>query len=233
MRTETAPDPRWVAELAGRSLEASRSAIEEAAAETALFRHLARRHQEGGRPGYVEIDAPLELFALARLTRPHEVVEVGVSSGVSTAYLLAALDRNRRGRLHSIDLPKRPRPNRPRTTRPTESWAIPEGRDSGWAVPKRLRSRWDLRIGDKKDLLPALAGELDHVDLFLYDVPHEDGASAREFRAVDAAFRPGSVAIVDHGPSGDLCPALDHWANRRRASPVRCQDLGLYGFRAR
>lgn len=233
MRVESDPDPHWVAELAGRPLAAGRAALEEAASESALFRHIARKHREGGRPGYVEIDAPLELFALVRLLRPREVVEVGVSSGVSTAYLLAGLERNRRGRLHSIDLPKRHSPRRPRPSRPTESWALPEGYAPGWAVPSRLRARWDLRIGDKRDLLPTLAHELDRIDLFLYDVPHEDTKTAREFRAVDASFRSGSVAIADHGSSGDLCRALRGWASRRGSTPLRCQELGLYGFRAR
>ncbi len=229
MKVEDHPDPRWVAELAGRSLEAGTEAIAEAAAQLPLFRHLARKHREGGRPGYVEIDAPLELFALARLIRPREVVEVGVSSGVSSAYLLEALERNGRGRLHSIDLPKR---NRPRSGRPTASWSLPEGKSPGWAIPKRLRHRWDLRIGDKRDLIPAVTSELDRIDLFLYDVPHRDRESQAEFRWVDRTFRSGSVAIADHGPGGELCTALRRWAGERGSEALQCQDLGLYGFRS-
>ena len=155
MRRETDPDAAWVATLAGTSLAAARRALREAAGEEPLFRHIARRHREGGRKGYVEIDAPLELYALTRLLRPKRVVEVGVSSGVSSAYLLAALQRNRGGSLVSIDLPSRPRKPRAGKPRPsTHSWTLPDGRSTGWAVPRRLRAGWTVLLGDKADELP-------------------------------------------------------------------------------
>jgi len=232
MRAEAAPDSHWVALLAGSSAARAGAVLEEARGDRALYRHLARKHREAGRPSYGEIDAPLELYAIARMVRPRQVVEVGVSSGVSSAYLLAALDRNRRGVLHSVDRPSRPPPKRPQGRPLGPSWAIPEGEGSGWAVPARLRRRWDLRIGDKRDLLPRLAEELDRVDLFVYDVPHDDRDAAREFRAIDRRFGIGSVAIADHGPGGGLCPSLRGWAHRRGATPHQCQDLGLYGFRS-
>ena len=126
------------------------------------------------------------------------MVEVGVSSGVSSAYLLKAMDRLGRGTLHSVDLPKlevlRPDGHRSRYA----SWALPRPA-SGWAVPFPLRKRWDLRLGNKKDVLPLLAEELVTVDIFLYDVPHSDPQSFGEFRQIGRRFHPGSVALVDHG----------------------------------
>ena len=231
MEAELHPDARWVSKLTGCSLATARAGLAEAANERALFRHIVRKHREGGRPSYIEIDAPYELYAIVRLLRPRHVVEVGVSSGVSSAYLLKALERNRVGTLHSIDKPKSPARLRPGP--PRASWAIPEGKSSGWAVPRPLHRRWDLRIGDKKTLIPVLAKELDAVDLFVYDVPHEDRASAVEFRAVDKRFHAGSVAIADHGPGGGLCGALRAWSSRRNSTPLQCQDLGLYGFPSR
>jgi len=232
MLRETDPDPEWVAALAGTDLASARRALREAAGEEGLFRHLARRHREGGRKGYVEIDAPLELYALTRLMRPKRVVEVGVSSGVSSAYLLAALQRNRVGSLDSIDLPSRPRKPRSGASRPsTHSWTLPDGRSTGWAVPRRLRAGWTIRLGDKADELPKVAADGRPIDLFVYDVPHEDTASYREFRTLDPRMAPGAVAIVDHGPSGDLCSALARWAKERGAAPARRAGLGLFGFR--
>ena len=232
MRRETDPDAAWVATLAGTSLAAARRALREAAGEEPLFRHIARRHREGGRKGYVEIDAPLELYALTRLLRPKRVVEVGVSSGVSSAYLLAALQRNRGGSLVSIDLPSRPRKPRAGKPRPsTHSWTLPDGRSTGWAVPRRLRAGWTVLLGDKADELPKVAADGGPIDLFVYDVPHEDTASFREFRALDPRMGRGAVAIVDHGPGGGLCAALARWAKGRGAVPSRRTGLGLYGFR--
>ncbi|HTT26467.1 MAG TPA: class I SAM-dependent methyltransferase [Thermoplasmata archaeon] len=233
MRPERDPDPDWVAALSGRDPTDCLRRIEEAQRETQLFAHLRREHEREGRESYIEIDAPLEIYAIGRLLRPEHVVEVGVSSGVSSAYLLRALERNGLGTLHSVDLPSRPRrpggPERPGGA----SWSLPPGRASGWAVPFPLRKRWDLRLGDKADVLPLLARELPRIDLLVYDVPHDDRTSRGEFRGLDPLVRAGGVAIVDHGPRGGLCPALKGWAQDRGARAVRRRGLGLYGMRAR
>jgi len=229
MQPELDPDAVWVSALAGVSETRARGAIEEAARETRLFRHLERMHRLGGRSSYIEIDAPLELHAIARLLRPEHVIEVGVSSGVSSAYLLAALARNGRGTLHSVDLPSTPS----RSAKPGgSSWSIPPGWSSGWAVPPRLRHRWDLRLGDKADVIPRLAGELRRVGLVVYDVPHNESDLAREFAELDRRLPAGAVAIADHGPGGGRCAPLARWARRRSSHAVRRSDLGLYGFRA-
>jgi len=229
---EEEPDAGWVATLAGVSERRARRALAEAQAERRLFHRIAAAHRAGGRPSYIEIDAPFELYAITRLRRPRHVLEVGVSSGVSSAYLLQALERNSYGTLHSIDLPQfAGRPGRSR--RPdTPSWVLPEGQSSGWAVPMSLRGRWDLRLGNKNVVIPILADDLPRVDLMVYDVPHSDRDAAREFRAIDRRFSPKGVAIADHGPGGGRCTALQGWAVRRSSSAVRCGELGLYGFRA-
>jgi hypothetical protein len=232
MRPEIDPDPEWVAALSGRSSGMARTALAEAASERALFRHLAREHDREGRESYIEIDAPLELYALVRLTRPRHVVEVGVSSGVSSAYVLAALQKNRHGTLHSVDLPSRPKLRRPAGRSSTASWGLPEGRSTGWGVPFGLRGRWDLRLGDKRDVLPLLVEEISRIDLVVYDVPHEDVRTFREFLDLDRRLPTHGIAIADHGPGGGMCAALRRWARRRRATPTRRAGLGLYGFRA-
>jgi hypothetical protein len=232
MHPEEEPDADWVAALAGCGLPRARRALVEAAHETRLYGHLAREHQREGRESYIEIDAPLELYAIVRLVRPRQVIEVGVSSGVSSAYLLQALERNRRGTLHSVDRPKRPPKHPSSAHRPASaSWSLPPGRESGWAVPERLRPRWDLRIGDKRDVLPLLGQDLERIDLLVYDVPHWDRETRQEFLALDRRFPKGAVAIADHGPGGELCSALAAWADRRGSVPVGRKGLGLYGVR--
>lgn len=232
MQPEDPPDAPWVAALANASVARTNRALEDAGSERALFRYLERMHREGGRSSYVQIDAPLELYSLVRLLRPTHVVEVGVSSGVSSAYMLQALYRNAHGTLHSVDLPKPevPRPDGGRSSNP--SWALPPGRSSGWAVPFRLRARWDLRLGNKKDVLPLLVEELRKVDLFLYDVPHSDPASFGEFQEIGRRFHPGSVALVDHGGTQETCPSLRRWAKLRKTRPLRRRGLGLAAFRS-
>jgi hypothetical protein len=230
MEPEESPDPRWVSELTGCSLERAVRRLEEASGERALFAHLSREHRKEGRRSYIEIDAPLELHAIVRELRPARVVEVGVSSGVSTAYLLRALARNRKGTLHSVDLPSHPRPSKARRAPSQFSWTLPPGRRPGWAVPRALKDRWVLHEGDKRELLPELARELPRIDLFVYDVPHECSEAYREFRAIDTRLPEGGVAIADHGPGGSLCPALARWAKGSGTRATRRSGLGLFGF---
>ena len=231
MQPEKDPDAGWVAELAGVAEPAARSALGEAARERQLFAHLKREHEREGRESYIEIDAPLELYALVRLLRPDHVVEVGVSSGVSSAYVLSALARNGQGTLHSVDLPAFPRPRAGGLRRSRRSWTLPPGRSSGWAVARRLWRRWDLRLGDKTDVLPILTEQLPAIDLLVYDVPHDDRLVGVEFQRVAALMPPEGVAIVDHGPGGGVCGALSAWARRCGGTPVGRRGLGLYGLR--
>lgn len=232
MQAETDPDIRWVEALSHRPSTACAAAIREAQAQRRLFSHLAEEHDTEGRVSYVEIDAPLELHALVRLLRPTHVVEVGVSSGVSSAYILNAMEMNGFGTLHSVDLPSLGRPRAGSGKPPRMSWSLPPGRSSGWAVPFPLRKRWDLRLGDKADVLPILAEELPAIGLFLYDVPHRDQITRTELRRLDRLIPPAGVVIVDHGPGGELCAALRTWAKGREARPVGRTGLGLYGARA-
>jgi len=232
MQPEEDPDIRWVAELAGVPEAKAKRAVEAAASERALFRHLDRMHRLEGRSSYIEIDAPLELYALVRLRKPSHVVEVGVSSGVSSAYLLEAMDREGGGTLHSVDLPKKDTRPANGGRRRNPSWSLPTGRSSGWAVPFPLLRRWDLRLGDKKAVLPLLGETLPSVELFVYDVPHSEEQAALDFAAIDGLLPVGGIAIADHGPGGGLCAPLRDWASARSAKPLRRTDLGLHGFRA-
>jgi hypothetical protein len=75
------------------------------------------------------------LYVLTRLLKPACIVETGVSAGVSSAYILRALEDNQKGKLYSIDLP-------PDT--------LLSGKTSGWIVPQYLRDRWSLHMGDSK-----------------------------------------------------------------------------------
>jgi len=232
MQLERDPDLGWVGALSGCTVRAAARAIARAQSERKLFSHLAREHRREGRDAYGEIDAPLELHALVELVRPHHVLEVGVSSGVSSAYLLSALERNGRGTLHSVDLPSKRRPpvgGKP----PRASWSLPDGRQAGWAVPFPLRKRWDLRLGDKAEVLPILAGELPSIEILVYDVPHACDRSWKEFQVLNPLLPPGGIAIVDHGPGGGLCPSLRRWAQKRGGQTRGREGTGLFGMRVR
>lgn len=108
------------------------------------------------------------LYLLIRLIKPDLVVETGVSSGASSAYILRALKDNKKGKLYSIDLP----------------FEFSTGRKSGWLVPEVLRDRWDLRIGDTKEMLAPLLKEIGEIDFFVHDSLHTYEHMMWEYKCV-------------------------------------------------
>jgi hypothetical protein len=190
------PNPGWVAALTGARPKEMFRAMGELETLLPLEEEIRHRHLASGRPYYAQIRAPFDLYLLTRLLRPAHVVETGVSSGVSSAHFLAALRRNRRGVLHSIDLPTTQRG--PTLGRGESSVALPLGRSTGWAVPEAWRDGWDLRIGPTERLLPELTDELPSVGLFLHDDLHTPKHLAFELRTVRPRLPPGAVVLADN-----------------------------------
>lgn len=120
--------------------------------------------------------------AIVRLARPGVVVETGVALGFSSATILAALEANGHGRLHSIDLP-------------APQWD--PDREVGELVPAALRHRWTLELGRSQRLLPRALARLGPVDLFLHDSNHAYAAQLREYRTAWPALRPGGILVTD------------------------------------
>jgi predicted O-methyltransferase YrrM len=108
------------------------------------------------------------LYLLVRSKRPDVVVETGVCYGESSAYILQALDENRRGMLYSIDLVN----------------AVDEP-PSDFFIPKHLLNRWHLIVGDSKQELPKLLDRLGRIDVFHHDSLHTYDHMMWEY---DAAF---------------------------------------------
>ena len=149
-----------------------------------------------GRDGY---DEGLRLYRLLRDLRPGVAVETGVCNGVSTAFLLLALEDNGAGELHSIDLPEVAGEEYEAGT----FWdgkggaVIPPGKEPGWMVPPGLRERWHLVLGRSQDELPPLLERLGAIDFFMHDSEHSYECMSFEFRNAWAALHDGGVLIAD------------------------------------
>ena len=149
-----------------------------------------------GRDGY---DEGFRLYRLLRDLRPQVAVETGVCNGVSTAFLLLALEDNGEGELHSIDLPEVAGEEYEQGT----FWdgkggaVIPPGKEPGWMVPTELRDRWHLLLGRSQDELPPLLERLGSVDFFMHDSEHSYECMSFEFRAAWDALREGGVLVAD------------------------------------
>jgi hypothetical protein len=216
------PDDFFVSKLAKVKLDLAKENTDEAKNDITFKQLIERTLLTGGRTSYIQICAPFELYALTRLIKPKHVVEVGVSAGVSTSYLLLGLQKNGEGGvLHSIDLPE----IQTRVIRGA-SWALPPGKKSGWAVPSHLKKSWDLRLGKSSEILPTLVKEIDAINLFIYDVPYEIDEAIGDFGIVNDKLRKGSVALADNC----LVP-ISWWAKKRRATLHGRKNSGFRGFR--
>src|SRR5918998_3095770 len=121
-------------------------------------------------------------YLMCRLLEPAVVVETGVAYGVSSAFILRALEENGRGVLHSVDLPP-----------------LRRGYERYWgmAVSGALENRWILHRGASARVLPGLLEELEAVDLFVHDSLHTYRNMRREFEAVWPRLRAGGALIAD------------------------------------
>jgi predicted O-methyltransferase YrrM len=121
-------------------------------------------------------------YAATRVLRPKTIVETGVCYGVTSAHLLAGLEANGFGHLHSIDLP-------------------PLGKNGddyvGWLVPEELRKRWILYRGTSRKMLSPLLKKTGTVNLFVHDSLHTHRNMKREFAAIWPRLSPGGMVIAD------------------------------------
>jgi predicted O-methyltransferase YrrM len=155
-------------------------------------------------PGAVYPSEGAFLYGLVRGLKPATIIETGTANGISTTYLLAALQRNGSGRLISIDLPFQAgeglefRPLVPGTRIDIyDSSPVPAGKESGWAVPDELRGPWDIRLGDARELLPAALSEVLELELFFHDSLHSREHMLFEFEAVWPHLADGGVLVAD------------------------------------
>ena len=121
-------------------------------------------------------------YLMCRAIAPAIVVETGVAHGVTSAFMLKALEINGHGTLHSIDLP------------PLEKES---DRFVGIVVPDDLRSRWRLHRGISKRILTALMPDVASVDIFVHDSLHTYRNIRRELEIVTPHLAPRAVVIAD------------------------------------
>jgi hypothetical protein len=123
------------------------------------------------------------LYGLVRALRPGVVIETGVATGVTSAYVLAALADNGAGELHSIDLP---------------SADLVRSGIVGSAIPEPLRDRWTYHWGASRRLLPRVLGETAGARrVFVHDSEHTYVNMRRELDCAWRALADGDWLLAD------------------------------------
>ena len=220
--TRSRPEVPWISKVTGTNVEEAERAVNDVIVYSELIEELSRKIGSTGRSYYAQFPAPLELFALVRLTRPQNLVESGVASGVSSTFLLLGIKANSAGILHSIDFSvfrKGSRGNQP--------WAIPQGMSSGWAVPSKLRGRWDLRKGRSEDLLGPLLEEVGMIDLYCHDSPVDVRHFEFEMKSIRGHLKRGSLVVADNTDQ----KVFDETARSVGAEAFYRRHSSLGGFR--
>jgi hypothetical protein len=121
--------------------------------------------------------------------QPEVVLETGVARGLTSYFVLNALERNGRGRLWSID----------RAPSPVHGQGL--AGQTGAAVPPELRGRWTLLRGTSRRFLPGLLeglAQLDiPVDLFIHDSLHTGHNVRFELDSVWPRLSVDGAVLVD------------------------------------
>jgi len=122
------------------------------------------------------------IWCLVRHLRPKNVLETGVGHGLTSRFIIEALEKNGVGHLWSIDLP----PLNP------QWWG-----QIGMAVDQKHPHRWSFIRGSSRRHLSSVLSELGQVDLFVHDSLHSKRNVRFELDSVWACLRPGGVLVVD------------------------------------
>lgn len=201
-------DERFLASITATTAPQVRRFLNEPFQDSRFFDHLRSVEREFG--GMQNIGADLYAkrvllqYAIVRALKPDCIVETGVANGVSSAYLLLAIERNQKGHLHSIDI--------------GDGSFLPAGKTTGWIVPDWLRQYWDLRLGDAREILPLVLEHIGPLDVFIHDSLHTYEHMKFEYEQAYPRIRSGGILISD-----DVLwnPAFSEFARNVMAPAVR------------
>lgn len=156
------------------------------------------------------------LYCVVRLSKPKIMIETGVSSGSSTSIILQAMQKNKVGKLVSIDLNP--------SSKESDEW-IPETRESGWVIPNELRSRWELHNGKSSDLLKPVLDKFNEIDIFFHDSDHSYENMLFEFETSFPKIKKDVIILSDN--ASNLNSAFLDFASSKTKKWKIITDTGI------
>jgi predicted O-methyltransferase YrrM len=127
-------------------------------------------------------DLALLCYVAIRVKKPSVVVETGVARGVTSSYLLKALEANGQGHLYSIDLPM--------LRKEAEA-------EVGSLVDSSLKSRWTLLLGPSLHEIKKLQKKVGKIDIFIHDSDHSYKNQKKEYLLALNWLNPKGFLISD------------------------------------
>jgi cephalosporin hydroxylase len=125
-------------------------------------------------------------YALIRELKPKIIVETGTASGSMTSFILAALNKNKNGKLISIDLP-------PQKNKMTMNFSLKRNEIGFW-IPKEYKRRWSYIEADAKIKLFEICSKF-KVDFFIHDSLHTPSHMLLEY-AISRRFMSEDTIIA-------------------------------------
>ncbi len=160
----------------------------------------------------INSDSRKFLYILCRIMKPENIIETGVAYGLSSIYILKALNKNNFGTLHSIDSVFRP-------------WQ--ERNMIGSIIPDELRKRWSFNFGSSNDRLQEVFNDINNVQIFIHDSLHTYKNMMFEFNCAEKNLGKDGIIISDDVLDND---AFFDFTNQKRLENYLVKvkhDLGL------
>ncbi len=185
-------------------------------AEASLHSFERELQLEGGGRYWGQMIHGRLLYVICKLQRPLIAVETGVASGLSSCYMLEAMEENGVGRLISVDMPNYEEVLAKTIDGYHPVSILPEGKTSGWLIPEHLKRNWHLIVGRSQDVLERVLSDLEPIDLFVHDSEHTYDCMMYEYRTAWKHLRSGGLLLSDDIDWND---AFFVFASRMRRNP--------------
>lgn len=181
----------FVANATGVTVSQVREFLDEIDNDRALRDHVRAGTESSSRRRIADAEARygrrIGWYAIVRALKPSHVVETGTDKGLGACVIAAALLRNGKGQVTTIDI----------------------NPESGFLIVPPYDAVIDRRVGDSLLTLAALRTP---VDLFLHDSDHSVEYEAAEFGAVDPHLSSRAVVLSDNA---HVTNELARWAEQK------------------
>jgi len=142
-------------------------------------------------------------YLLTRLLEPDTVLEIGVANGISTLYILEALNESETtADVRAIDKPQFEsyiREKRGARGLSGVGGIIPDEKEAGWVAPINHRSRhgYQYYVGDFTEVLPKVVDLMPPVDLAIYDASKDSEEMQMAYETLIQSLSSQGVLVSD------------------------------------
>lgn len=134
------------------------------------------------------------LYLIIRSKKPECIIETGVLHGLTTEFLLSALQKNEFGNLISIDMPSYY--GLPPANNDGFNFTLLPNKEPGWIVNKKYHKRWKLYLGKSIEVLPKIFPL--KMDMFIHDSEHTYETMLFELNFAWKYLENGGILICDN-----------------------------------